>query len=175
MTLDGEMPDAVVKALGMTEQPFEAGRCPEELFARLSHEIEDVTPKGQLAASATAYEILTLAHPKLDVPRSSHVSQCIYLIRRHYAMADLNVAWLAARVGIHRTNLSKLFHKKLRVSPIEYLTLFRVGKALKLIQGTDLAVKAIAEQTGFSCPSYFTNVIRKRTGMSPQEIRGHRP
>lgn len=174
VTFDGAMPQAMAEALGLREEPFVAGRCPEELFARLSYEIEDISPKGQLAASATAYEILTLAHARPQATEPSHVRYCIDLIRRHYGQHELNVTWLADKVGIHRTNLSKMFQEKLRVSPIEYLTLFRVGKALKLLQGTDWPVARIAQETGFSCPSYFTNVIRKRTGLSPAEIRSHR-
>jgi len=174
MTLDGKMPDQVAKAFGLGNAPVTVGPCPQELFTRLSHEIEDNSPKGQLAASATAYEILCLAHPmNKSVPESSYVRECVDLIRNNYNAPEMNVNWLATRLGIHRTNLSKLFRKKMGVSPIEYLILFRVGKALKLLLGTNLSVRQIASETGFGCPSYFTNVVRKRTGLTPLEFRSH--
>jgi AraC-like DNA-binding protein len=171
MTLDGECPDAVVQAFGFDETPTSAGMCPHQLFDRLSHEIEDASPKGQLVASATGYEILALACARRSVPESSHVTQCIDLIRKHYGNSQVNVAWLAKHVGIHRTNLSKLFHEKTRVSPIDYLVLYRVSQAVKLLQNTTMPVAKIAERTGFSSASYFTNVIRRRTGLSPLELR----
>jgi len=174
LTLDGEIPEQVVGSFGLDEMPFTAGPCPEQLFARLSHEIEDNTPQGQLAASATSYEILTLAHSYRPLPESSRVNQCIELIRKHYASPEVNVSWLARRLNIHRTNLSKLFYERTQVSPIEYLTLFRIGKAMKMLHDTDLPIARIARQTGFSCPSYFANVIRKHTGQSPIEVRGSR-
>jgi AraC-like DNA-binding protein len=174
MTLDGKMPDEVVRAFGFGAEPMKAGPCPGELFERLSHEIEDASPQGQRAASATAYEILSLAFSRMhDAEKDTRkLHKCIALIRRHYGDPDVNVTWLARQVGIHRTNLSKLFREKMKLSVIEYLTSYRVTMAIKLLQGTDRPVREIAHETGFSHTTYFTHVIRRHTGHSPREIRG---
>ena len=87
----------------------------------------------------------------------------------------MNVASLAAELGVHRTSLSKMFKANMTMSPVEYLSLFRIGKAVKLLQGTDLPVNEVARLSGFSCPNYLTNVIKRRTGMTPRELRGMDP
>jgi two-component system response regulator YesN len=101
------------------------------------------------------------------------MQQCIDLIKSQYHDPELNITAIARQIEMHRTNLSKLFKDKMKMSPIEYLSLYRVGKAMQLIQASDLTFAQIAAKTGFACPNYFTNVIRKRTGSSPTELRQH--
>ena len=177
LTLDGLMPNEVVKGFGFGNEVILVGACPQELFERLFHEIEDISPEGQRTAGATAYEILSLAlRREKDKPLpDSKYRVCIDLIKRKYANPDLNVASLAAELGLHRTSLSKMFRANMTMSPVEYLSLFRIGKAVKLLQGTDLPVNEVAKRSGFSCPNYLTNVIKKRTGLTPRELRGMDP
>ena len=173
LTLDGEMPDAVVQAFGIGREMFHAGPCPEELFTRLSNEIAKITPQGQRTASATAYEILSLANRRaVESPRAmEQFEKSMELIRCRYGSCDFNISTLAREVGVHRTSLSQLFRAQVMMSPIEYLTSFRVGRAIKMLQETDLPVRDVAVRCGFACPNYFANVIKKKVGHTPSEIR----
>ena len=173
MTLDGKMPDEVLTSFGFGKKTMPARTCPQELFIRLSSEIHDISPHGQRIASTTAYEILTLAISNESMNTVGHrqMQQCIELIKTQYHNPELNITSIAQTIQMHRTNLSKLFKDKMKMSPIEYLSLYRVGKAMRLIQASDLTFAEIASRTGFACPNYFTNVIRKRTGHSPTELR----
>lgn len=177
LTIDGQMPEAVVRGFGFTDDPLFVGPCPSELFQRLWYEIEDVSPEGQRTASSTAYEILSLAlrRERESTGADAKYRQCLELIKRKYADPELNVAALAGELGMHRTSLSKLFKANMTMSPVEYLSLFRIGKAVKLLQGTDLPVSEVARLAGFSCPNYLTNVVKKRTGLTPRELRGMDP
>jgi AraC-like DNA-binding protein len=172
-TLDGQLPEPLVRSFGFPDEPIPVGPCPVELFERLWHEIEDISPEGQRTASATAYEILCLAlkRDRAGGDANNKYRQCIELIKRKYANPDLNVEALASELGMHRTSLSKLFKANMTMSPVEYLSLFRIGKAVKLLQGTNLPVHEVARLAGFSCPNYLTNVIKKRTGLTPRELR----
>ncbi|MAX27414.1 MAG: hypothetical protein CMJ19_23195 [Phycisphaeraceae bacterium] len=179
MTLDGQIPDQILQAFGFDNQTMYTGKCPEELFTRLSSEIHDISPHGQRIASTTAYEILSIAistesdsqTQNKKSPSHQQMKQALTLIKKQYHNPDLNVTEIARQINIHRTNLSKLFKNKMKMTPIEYLSLYRVSRAIQLIQGTDLSFAQIANKTGFACPNYFTNVIRKRTGESPSTLR----
>lgn len=177
MTLDGQIPGKVLKALSLGQQPVYAGPCPIEMFERLALEIYDISPRGQRIASSTAYNILTTANVEQSNSPASHpqwhqnINQCVELIRSSYHDPDLNVTAMARHVNMHRTNFSKLFKQIMKISPVEYLTIHRVNQAMQLIQGSDLPFAEIAQQAGFTCPNYFTNVMRKRTGYTPTQLR----
>lgn len=173
MTLDGEMPDDVVRSFGIGSDPFPSGLCPEELFLRLSSEIVKISPQSQRIASATAYEILSLAHRRTsDAPQAAErFDKSLQLIRRRYADPDFNISTLSREVGVHRTSLSQLFRDNLLMSPIEYLTSFRVGRAIKLLQESDLPIREVSLKCGFACPNYFANVVKRKVGLTPTQIR----
>lgn len=174
LTLDGHLATDVVKSFGLDRPPRGVGPCPSQLFERLSHELDDISPQGQRAASATAYEILTLACGHMageDAGVAERVRQCTHLIHQRFGDPDLNINALADAVGIHRTSLSRNFHGVMGITPIAYLTSFRVAKALKLLRETTLPIEAVARKTGFVRSNYFTRVIRKHTGMVPRAIR----
>jgi AraC-like DNA-binding protein len=173
LTLDGEMPDAVVKSFGIGNEPFASGPCPQELFQRLSSEIVKISPQSQRIASATAFEILSLAYRRrTEAPLATErFEKSLELIRRRYASRDFNISILAREVGVHRTSLTQLFRDNLMMTPIEYLTSFRVSRAIKLLQESDLPVRDVALRCGFSCPNYFANVVHRKVGLTPTAIR----
>lgn len=59
----------------------------------------------------------------------------------------------------------------MRISPIDYLTSYRVSRAVRLLREGELPVAEIARQAGFARGNYLTRVIRKRTGLTAREIR----
>ena len=174
LTLDGVLAEKVARAFGLDRPPKIAGPCPEQLFTRLSNELDDISPQGQRAAGATAYEILTLACGRLTEENGGvarTVRQCINIIRERYGEPELNVSTLADEIGIHRTSLSRNFQSIMHTTPIAYLTSFRISRALKLLRETEFPIEEVARQTGFARGNYFTRVIRKHAGMIPREIR----
>lgn len=56
-------------------------------------------------------------------------------------------------------------------SPSEYLRLFRLREARRLLQQTDEKVGDIAAKTGFRDPSYFTKAYTSEFGETPSETR----
>ena len=59
----------------------------------------------------------------------------------------------------------------MNLSPGAYLEQIRIQKALSLLRESSLSIKEIAGCAGFSHVSYFCEVIRKKTGMTPGEYR----
>ena len=56
-------------------------------------------------------------------------------------------------------------------SPHEYLINIRMTSARYLLRCTDLSVKDICFNTGFSGESVFCNAFKKHHGMTPKEYR----
>ncbi len=47
----------------------------------------------------------------------------------------------------------------------------RLGRALHLLQSSDLSVAAVAEQCAYQSPSRFTDKFKQRFGLTPSELR----
>ena len=67
--------------------------------------------------------------------------------------------------------LVHVFKQYKGVSPINYLISKRVECAKELLETTNYPIAQIAESSGFSSQSYFSQVFKKATNMSPNEYR----
>lgn len=174
LTLDGEQADAVVRGFGLERRPRHAGRCPAGLFERLGPLVDDASPAAQRAASAVAYEILTMAAAG-DEPRQGgwdlQVHRCRDLMQEGFVSPELTIGLLAERLGVDRTRLCKAFKERMKLAPSDYLASLRITEALRLLVGSDLPVAEVAARAGFASPGYFSSAVRRHTGRSPLELR----
>lgn len=83
----------------------------------------------------------------------------------------LSLTQVAAQFGLNPNYLSTAFHDDLGIGFVDYVTKLRVEYAQTLLRTTDMSAAAITELAGFSTPSYFQRVFKKRVGMTPQEYR----
>ncbi len=84
---------------------------------------------------------------------------------------DWTVAELAAEACMSRTAFSELFSAVLGVSPIHYLTHWRMMEALKLVQDSALSVLAIAERFGYQTEAAFRRSFKRVHGHGPGHFR----
>ena len=82
-------------------------------------------------------------------------------------MYKLSLDDLADQFHISKYHLSREFRKYTGYSPGEYLIMLRIQHASILLAQSELSVKTIAAQAGFSNMSNFIGQIKKRTGMTP--------
>ena len=83
----------------------------------------------------------------------------------------LQVAEISARLGISVRQLERLFAQYLNLSPVQYYTRLRLGRATSLLRETDMSVTDIAYACGFSTPGQFSKSYRKHLGTSPARFR----
>ena len=67
--------------------------------------------------------------------------------------------------------LSKLFHKEMGIGFSKYIVRKRMEIARKLLTESDLTVKEISDQAGFTSANYFGTVFKREFGISPQIYR----
>ncbi len=176
LTIDGFAATEIVRQFGFSRQPRYAGKCPEDLFVQLEHEIKDITLNGQRAAAATAFRIFALAagdYPRVSANQRSETlaKKAVVMIEENCYDPALNVNSLGDRLGVHRSTLSKIFKKQKNISCIDYLIAVRTQRALSLIKETDIPISRVAEMTGFSSASYFIRTVKKAIGLSPKQFR----
>lgn len=74
---------------------------------------------------------------------------------------------LSEVAGYSQVQLRRLFRKYLGISPQQYLTRIRIGRAEALLQNRDLTVAEVAQYVGYSDPFHFSRRFKSYTGMSP--------
>lgn len=79
---------------------------------------------------------------------------------------------MAALVNLSTNYMHKIFLSDMKMTPIYYLNMYRIGRAKRLLRETDLSISAISEAVGISGGDYFCRVFRKyNDGLSPTEYR----
>jgi AraC-like DNA-binding protein len=82
---------------------------------------------------------------------------------------------LAEISGYSPFHFSRLFKQRFDMSPMAYLTHYRIRQAQLLLVQTELSVKEIAAQCGYEA-AYFTRIFRKTQGVTPGYFRSmHKP
>ena len=78
---------------------------------------------------------------------------------------------LAAAVGISRTSLESRFKAAVGRTIHEEHIRLRLAATRRLITGSDLPLKTVANRTGFPSVQYMTTFIRRHTGLTPARLR----
>ena len=84
---------------------------------------------------------------------------------------NLNVNKVCELLNMSRTQLHRKIKALTNKSITIYIRSYRLHKAKKLIQTSNLTIQQISFETGFSDPSYFHRSFVKEFGKKPSELR----
>lgn len=136
-----------------------------------SYQLED---EHRLAAAL--YELLTrlqTTSSRLNVP----VNQAADKIRavanyvRAHSSQPISIEQAAALAGYSTHYFSRKFGQTFGKSFTDFLLEARLLQAKRLLTSTDLPIKRIALETGFSQASYFISCFHRLEGMTPLQFR----
>ncbi len=181
VTFDGEGIPFLMNSLGF--KSYEVLSFSDlKVLDNLINEIYLAAPsKGLIMGyecSAKLYSLLIeLRRQKMKEEEASGVSKLkqlepvITFIEESYSK-NPTIEEMADTINASPQYLCRLFNKTFRMRPFVYMTLLRMQKAKELlIQESDIAVKDIAEKTGYNDTSYFCSVFKKHEGVTPSEFR----
>lgn len=77
------------------------------------------------------------------------------------------IAGLAEEVGMSRSAFFERFTRTVGLSPMEYLTAWRMAVAKRLLRRRDVSLDAVAEQVGYGSASTFSTAFSRRMGEAP--------
>jgi AraC-like DNA-binding protein len=84
------------------------------------------------------------------------------------------VSELAHEAAVSRSLLDQRFRDVLGLSPIRYLTEWRMHIAADLLVSTDLTVAQVARRTGYDSQEAFSRAFKRRMGSAPSNWRDNR-
>lgn len=102
--------------------------------------------------------------------RNQRLKDTLAYIREHYAQ-KLTLDEIAAYLHLSTNECCRFFKKNMNCTLFEYITEYRLGKSMELLENTDLSVAQIAYESGFGSSSYFIEKFRKNVGMTPAAFR----
>gem|GEM_PF-545362 len=107
---------------------------------------------------------------QLDLPADSVVSGALARIwtRGHQA---ISVKQLAEGVGVTQRTLERRFRRYIGHSVVEEIIACRVNRAKRLLEETDMPVKAIAYLAGFPSEQRMRVAFAQREGVTPRKLR----
>ena len=108
----------------------------------------------------------------LNSPRgySKPVALCIAYIYGNLH-TRINLHALAEHAGLSVSYLSRLFKSETGMSVTEYIQYKKIETSKNMLRYSDYTVSEIAAVLAFPSHSYFTEIFRKRTGMTPLKYR----
>lgn len=123
-------------------------------------------------------ELFELARPVMEAqPKARHSDEkmkaMMLYIHAHYP-EPISVEQLAGAAHISKRVCFRLFRENLHMSPVEYMTGYRLRKACQKLAETDAPITQIAYGCGLGSSSYFGKLFRERFGCSPLQYRKDR-
>ncbi len=90
----------------------------------------------------------------------------------HKAPAERwTVDTLARAAGMSRTGFAVQFQKMMLMTPMEYVTTWRMEIAKKILRQAGRSLTDAAESAGYASDSAFARAFKKETGQTPAEFR----
>jgi AraC family transcriptional regulator, arabinose operon regulatory protein len=150
---------------------------------RILAEFASCAPGYALAVNAECSRIVALLWREVVAHDPARAAECwertaeiarltptFQLIQARYTQ-PLTLQDLAQTVPFHPAYFSTFFTRVVGVSPMRYLTRYRLDRARELLLSTDRSVADIAALAGYPDSSYFGRVFRQAEGMRPGEYR----
>lgn len=89
--------------------------------------------------------------------------------------SDFGVDWtverLAGEVAMSRSGFAKLFRDLVGMTPIRYLTEWRMQEARDLLRRSDMSIADIAERSGYQSEVAFRKAFKSVVGETPGRVR----
>lgn len=109
-------------------------------------------------------------HERQDTTKS-FVENAIEYVGGHYADCDLSIETVCGCLNVSAAYFSTILKRETGKTFINYLTDYRMEKAMDLLLTQNEKTYIIAGKVGYSDPNYFSYVFKKQFGMSPSKYK----
>lgn len=102
-------------------------------------------------------------------PMTKHIKETVQYIHEHYddkiILEDLVIS-----TGMSATYLHRKFKEEMNTTINQYITFYRINKAIELMRQGEDHIYKIAEEVGFNDYKYFASVFKKKVKYTPTEF-----
>ena len=101
---------------------------------------------------------------------SLHISKCIDYIYDNLH-TRITIDSLSSQIGISSAYLSRLFKEETGMAVSEYIQLQKIETAKRMLIYSDYSISEIATILAFPSHSYFSEIFKARTALTPSEYK----
>lgn len=148
-----------------------------EIIAHVKSLLDDATsndPLNLLSKTGKFYELIALLYKhcliedESDFTPHNQFQNVLDYMNKHY-YEDISSADLSKRFGYSEGYFCRHFKLITGLSPMIYIRILRLEKAMELLQNEHLSFTEIAMRCGFSNANYFTRCFKSHFNMTPSE------
>jgi two-component system, response regulator YesN len=103
-------------------------------------------------------------------PSDAYVEKAVGEIAARY-VTSLNAEEVAHRLGISDGYLARLFKAKTGLTFAEYLTRYRMMRAIELLKDQTVRIGEVADLVGYRDQRHFSVLFRRLVGLTPTQFR----
>ena len=145
-------------------------------FLKIFDLVKKEQPGYQQIASGMVIKLLgyIISFEKQKGFSGKRIAQVIEAIRfemRQNMEKELNLIELAQQHNVSYSFFRKMFKKYTGVSPGQYILQLRIARAKELLVSSDKSIKEISYELGFQSIYYFSNMFKKKEGLTPSNFR----
>jgi AraC-like DNA-binding protein len=93
------------------------------------------------------------------------------IIQANYANPNLSLQEISDRMKMSSAYVGRIFKRQETISVADFINEIRLLNSVVLLENHNLPVNEISEKVGFSSPSYFFKLFKKRFGTTPKDYR----
>lgn len=148
------------------------------LTENIVNEYNNDTPYSKIIANLNLVEliikIMSIENVQKDNDRNlktkEYVNQTMVYIKNNYHK-KIVIQDIASNVHISTRYLSKIFYKQTGITIAQYINIYRVNQAIKLMSDDNINLSDIAYLVGLNDIQHFSKVFTKIINLSPQKYR----
>ncbi len=145
-------------------KPFQDGEL-EGAVQRLLH----LHPNASAQEKELEKELISLKSK--DKISNRYVVTAIEFIEEHYNETDFSITKLAESMSVSEGHISRLFKSEAEISINNYLTRYRILRAMDYLKDVNVKVFEVAEKVGYQDIAYFSNTFKKLVGRTPSDYQ----
>jgi transcriptional regulator GlxA family with amidase domain len=98
------------------------------------------------------------------------ITECQRWVAQHYD-AERPVATMQEMSGIPERSFKRRFARATGMTPLEYVHTLRLEEAKHMLETSEMAVEAVANEVGYEDTSFFGRLFRRKVGLTPAQYR----
>ena len=153
------------------EKPF----YPEELLLRIRKllELRRLLHHHYRKTAGLNGEITADATPVVEAPpaEDAFILRAREIVERHLANYDFNVEQFCREMLLSHSQLHRKLDALTGLSAVQFIRSIRLRRAKELLEDPERSITAVAFDSGFQDPGYFSRVFKQAFGVTPNEWR----
>ncbi len=142
-------------------------------------ELKEKTESGNLfLAKSAVYQLMSFLYvmvgslDRFHYGKSTniHIEKALRIMQNN-VFADLNIKDLAKRLELSQSYFIRLFTRKMRTSPKQYMLKLKIEAGAAMLISTSRPLYEIADILHFSSEFHFSKAFKGGTGLSPRDYR----